>query len=115
MRLLHAHERHDKLHMTRRPGYSERVKVGYDRMCNCQPQTSMSRALSSTLSSHPLILAAAPASVWQLVDRDRRADLVSTLDEHREDVPRPLATEMGSRGALLVSRGVSSSKMATRH
>ena len=115
MRLLHAHERHDKLHMTRRPGYSERAKVGYDRMCNCQPQTSMSRALSSTLSSHPLTLAAIPASVWQLVDQFRRADLVSTLDEHREDMPRPSMTDLGSRGALLVSRGVSSSKMATRH
>ena len=35
-------------------------------------------------------------------------DLVSTLGEHREDMPRPPVTDLGSRGALVVSGGVSS-------
>ena len=33
--------RHEKFHRTSRPGYSERANIGYDRRCNCPPQTSM--------------------------------------------------------------------------
>ena len=36
------------------------------------------------------------------------SDLVSTLGEHREDMPRPPVTDLGSRGALVVSGGVGS-------
>ena len=57
---------------------------------------------------HPLTPSAVLVSCSQVVDRFRRADLVSTLEEHREDMPRPIATDLGSRGALRVSRGVSS-------
>ena len=43
------------------------------------------------------------------VDGNRSGDLVPTRGEHREDMPRPAVTELGLRGALVVSRGVGSS------
>ena len=61
------------------------------------------------LNLHPLTPGGAVlVSLSQVVDRFRRGDLPPTLGEHREDMPRPPLTEMGSRGALLVSGGVSS-------
>ena len=52
---------------------------------------------------HPLTPSAVLVSCSQAVDRFRADDLPPRLEGHREGMPRPMATEMGSRGAILVS------------